>query len=244
MENPASGDAIRRLFCLVACSNLRVAYSAGTAPADRGGRWHAPGAVSKIGADLSLSYREARKVRQPSCPGVPSGGFFTIMGLITIMAAAARIPLNLPSPGTFPITRRLLVPNQAGRILMKYLCTLSFIAALATPAFAADTMSSLPADSSTVTNYYKQDVYDPSQNSIGKIDDVLIDKSGKITALMVGVGGFLGMGEKDVAFPFSAVKSEKKNDKWYLTVNETKDSLKSAAGYKYNSSTTTWSMNK
>ena len=127
---------------------------------------------------------------------------------------------------------------------MKYLCTLSFIAALATPAFAADTMSSLPADSSTVTNYYKQDVYDPSQKSIGKIDDVLIDKSGKITALMVGVGGFLGIGEKDVALPFSAVKAEKKNDKWYLTVNETKDSLKSAADYKYNSSTTTWSMTK
>jgi sporulation protein YlmC with PRC-barrel domain len=127
---------------------------------------------------------------------------------------------------------------------MKYLCALAVIASLATPAFAADTMSSLPADSSTVTNYYKQDVYDQSQNSIGKIDDVLIDKSGKITALMVGVGGFLGMGEKDVALPFSAVKGEKKNDKWYLTVNETKDSLKSAAGYKYNSSTTTWSMNK
>jgi hypothetical protein len=68
----------------------------------------------------------------------------------------------------------------------------------------------------------------------------LIDKSGKITALMIGVGGFLGMGEKDVALPFSAVKSEKKNNKWYLTVNETKDSLKSAAGYKYDSSTTTW----
>jgi hypothetical protein len=70
---------------------------------------------------------------------------------------------------------------------------------------------------------------------------VLIDKSGKITALIVGVGGFLGAGEKDVAMPFSAVSSEKKNDKWYLTVDETKDSLKNAAGYKYNSSTTSWS---
>jgi sporulation protein YlmC with PRC-barrel domain len=136
------------------------------------------------------------------------------------------------------------VQTKLGELLIKYLCALAVIASLATPAFAADTMSSLPADSSTVTNYYKQDVYDQSQNSIGKIDDVLIDKSGKITALMVGVGGFLGMGEKDVALPFSAVKGEKKNDKWYLTVNETKDSLKSAAGYKYNSSTTTWSMNK
>jgi sporulation protein YlmC with PRC-barrel domain len=94
-------------------------------------------------------------------------------------------------------------------------------------------MSSLPPDSWTVTNYYKQDVYDKGRNTVGKIDDVLIDKSGKITALIVGVGGFLGVGEKDVALPFTAVHSEKKDNKWYLTVDETKDSLKNAAGYKY-----------
>jgi len=124
---------------------------------------------------------------------------------------------------------------------MKYVFALATVAALATPAFAAQTMSSLPSDSFTITDYYKQDVYDNGQNTVGKIDDVLIDKSGKITTLIVGVGGFLGMGEKDVALPFAAVKAEKKNNKWYLTVDETKDSLKSAAGYKYDSSTTTWS---
>ena len=78
---------------------------------------------------------------------------------------------------------------------MKYVYALATIAALATPAFAAQTMSSLPSDSFTITDYYKQNVYDPSKNTVGKIDDVLIDKSGKITALIVGVGGFLGMGE-------------------------------------------------
>src|SRR6201996_9845111 len=125
---------------------------------------------------------------------------------------------------------------------MKRICVLPLLATIATPAFAADALSPLPPDSMTVTNYYKQDVYDKSQNSIGKIDDVLIDdKTGKINALIVGVGGFLGMGEKDVALPFSAVKAEKKDNKWYLTVDETKDSLKGAAGYKYDSSTTTWS---
>jgi sporulation protein YlmC with PRC-barrel domain len=123
---------------------------------------------------------------------------------------------------------------------MKSLYALATVAVLAVPAYAAQTMSSLPSDSKTVTNYYKQDVYDKNQNSVGKVDDVLIDKSGKITTLMVGVGGFLGAGEKDVALPFAAVQPEKKNDKWYLTVDETKDSLKSAAGYKYNSTTTTW----
>jgi sporulation protein YlmC with PRC-barrel domain len=123
---------------------------------------------------------------------------------------------------------------------MKNIYAIAVLAALGTPAFAAETMSSLPADSSTITNYYKQDVYDKGQNTVGKIDDVLVDKSGKITTLIVGVGGFLGAGEKDVALPFTAVKPEKKDNKWYLTVNETKDSLKTAAGYKYNSSTTTW----
>ena len=125
---------------------------------------------------------------------------------------------------------------------MKILYAFAAVAAFAaTSAFAAETMSSLPADSFTVTDYYKQDVYDNSKNTVSKIDDVLIDKSGKITALIVGVGGFLGMGEKDVALPFSAVKAEKKDNKWYLTVDGTKDSLKGAAGYKYDSSTTTWS---
>ena len=106
---------------------------------------------------------------------------------------------------------------------MKYVYALAAIAAFATPAFAAQTMSSLPPDSFTVTDYYKQDVYDQSKNTVGKIDDVLIDKSGKITALIVGVGGFLGMGEWDVALPFTAVKAEKKDNKWYLTVDETKE---------------------
>src|SRR6202022_1499113 len=54
----------------------------------------------------------------------------------------------------------------------------------------------------TVSNFYKQNVYDPSDNKIGDIDDVLIDKEGNVTALIIGVGGFLGMGEKDVAIPF------------------------------------------
>jgi sporulation protein YlmC with PRC-barrel domain len=41
----------------------------------------------------------------------------------------------------------------------------------------------------TVTNFYKQNVYDPSDNKIGEVDDVLIDKEGRVTALIIGVGG-------------------------------------------------------
>src|SRR5664279_2849193 len=93
---------------------------------------------------------------------------------------------------------------------MKYVYALATVAALATPAFAAQTMSSLPSDSFTITDYYKQDVYDKNQNTVGKIDDVLIDKSGKITALIVGVGGFLGMGEWDVALPSLPLRQKRR----------------------------------
>jgi len=111
----------------------------------------------------------------------------------------------------------------------------------ATSAFAAsEAMKAAPTDSSTITNYYKQSVYDPKQSKIGTIDDVLLDKQGKVSALIIGVGGFLGMGEKDVAVPFEAVKAEKKDGKWYLTLDETKDSLKAATGYKYDRDKTTW----
>jgi sporulation protein YlmC with PRC-barrel domain len=117
-------------------------------------------------------------------------------------------------------------------------------AALVSGAYAATTMKAAPTDSWTVTNYYKQNVYDPKEAKIGSIDDVLVDKAGKVTGLVVGVGGFLGAGEKDVIVPFTAVKSEKKNDKWYLTLDETKDSLKEAPGFKYDRASTTWVPDK
>ena len=47
------------------------------------------------------------------------------------------------------------------------------------------------------------------------------------------VGGFLGAGEKDVAVPFEAVHPTMKDKKWWLVMNTTKDSLKSAPGFKY-----------
>ena len=116
------------------------------------------------------------------------------------------------------------------------------VAALAiTSAYAATmTMKAAPSESWTVTNYYKQAVYDPKENKIGDVDDVLIDKSGKITGLVIGVGGFLGVGEKDVIVPFSAVKTTKKNDKWWLTADESKDDLKNAPGFKYDKASTAW----
>jgi PRC-barrel domain len=60
----------------------------------------------------------------------------------------------------------------------------------------------------------------------------LVDKSGRVVALIVGVGGFLGAGEKDVAVAFEAVHPTMKDKKWWQVINTPKDSLKSAPGFK------------
>jgi sporulation protein YlmC with PRC-barrel domain len=101
-------------------------------------------------------------------------------------------------------------------------------------------MTDVPPNSMPVTNFYKQNVYDPGNNKIGEVDDVLVGADGKINALVIGVGGFLGIGEKHVIVPFSAVKADRKDNKWQLVMNSTKDDLKAAPGFKYDRTNTVW----
>src|SRR5437879_2854373 len=49
-------------------------------------------------------------------------------------------------------------------------------------------------------------VYNEKNESVGSINDMLTDKDGKIVAVVIGVGGFLGVGEHLVAIPFEKVK--------------------------------------
>ena len=111
--------------------------------------------------------------------------------------------------------------------------------AFAQAANRAAVLNTLPAGV-TVTDWYKQSVYDPSDAKIGEIMDVLVTPEGNINAVIVGVGGFLGAGEKDVAVPFNAIKHTEKNGKVYLTMNATKDALKQARGFTYDKAKATW----
>lgn len=53
------------------------------------------------------------------------------------------------------------------------------------------------------TNLRGTRIYGASNENIGAINDVLISQSGQVAAVIIGVGGFLGIGEKDVAVPMS-----------------------------------------
>jgi sporulation protein YlmC with PRC-barrel domain len=107
---------------------------------------------------------------------------------------------------------------------------------------AARPLDSIPAGTMALSNWQDKNVYDPAENKIGDIKDLLVDKTGKIEAIIVSVGGFLGIGEKDVAVPFNAVYPSQRNNK--LTMNATKDTLKSAAGYRYDHSNGNWTVGR
>src|SRR5215212_4769097 len=50
------------------------------------------------------------------------------------------------------------------------------------------------------------DVYNQNDEKIGDIAEMIVDSSGKIQAVIIGVGGFLGIGERSVALPFDQIK--------------------------------------
>ncbi|MDC7785367.1 PRC-barrel domain-containing protein [Rhodoplanes sp. TEM] len=82
------------------------------------------------------------------------------------------------------------------------------------------------------------DVIGTDDAKIGDVSDVLFDKSGKVDALIVGVGGFLGIGQKDIALPVSsfqviAANSGRNNTSSdQLRLSMTKDQLQQQAEFK------------
>jgi hypothetical protein len=131
---------------------------------------------------------------------------------------------------------------------MKRVAALTVGAVLISSAALAQTMSvggtalmtNVPSSSLTVTDWYKQDIYNRADAKIGDVKDVLVGPNGQINAVIVGVGDFLGAGEKDVAVNFSSIKQTMKDNKVYLTMDTTKDALRSAPGFKYDSNKTSW----
>jgi sporulation protein YlmC with PRC-barrel domain len=78
-------------------------------------------------------------------------------------------------------------------------------AAMAIPA-AAQSNNATNQDLWRASKLVGVNVYNDKDEKLGDINEVLIDKSGKVAGLVIGVGGFLGMGEHDVMIDMSKLK--------------------------------------
>jgi hypothetical protein len=71
-----------------------------------------------------------------------------------------------------------------------------------------------------------------ANETVGEITDLAI-KNNQVDAMILSVGGFLGVGERYVAVSPASVKVGLKDNKWVATMNTTKDALKAAPEFKY-----------
>ncbi len=93
----------------------------------------------------------------------------------------------------------------------------------------------MPAQGTKASKLIGRNVQNAQGETIGEIESIYLDKDGKVDSVMVGVGGFLGMGEREVRLAWKDLNIVNNGEK--VTVNMTKDQLKSQPEYKYPNST-------
>jgi sporulation protein YlmC with PRC-barrel domain len=95
-------------------------------------------------------------------------------------------------------------------------------------------VSSQASDQWLATKFKGTDVIGSNNEKIGDLSDLLIDQNGKVVAYIIGVGGFLGIGQKDVALAPAAFQVQPASDREEIKLKlaMTKDELKNAPEFK------------
>ncbi len=80
-------------------------------------------------------------------------------------------------------------------------------------------------------DFMRSRVYNAAGERVGDVNDIVVN-DGRVSAIIVGVGGFLGIGEKEVSLTPDQVKRMVHSDgETYFTVNTTKEQLQAAPEY-------------
>lgn len=96
-----------------------------------------------------------------------------------------------------------------------------------------------PANQSLARVFLGAIVTNPEGQTVGDVNDLMFDKAGNITSVVIGVGGFLGMGEKIIAVPFSALTMGAAADGVRtISLKASKDALKLAPTFTATEKTT------
>jgi sporulation protein YlmC with PRC-barrel domain len=98
------------------------------------------------------------------------------------MAQSSAPPATTPAAPTPPAASAPAAPSASG----------SFVASATVGDWRASKLAGV-------------NIYGPDDKSVGKIDDIVLDKNGQSKLVVIAVGGVLGMGAKNVAVPFEAV---------------------------------------
>jgi len=137
----------------------------------------------------------------------------TTASVIALMAGSAFAQdTTMPEPNNPPAAQNEMAPAQGEMAPAK------------TAAYTGDI---------SVNELINKSVKNGTGETVGDINDIRIGADGNIAAVVVGVGGFLGLGEKNVALPYEQLSFTRDGDGGLLvTANVTKDSLQTAPEWK------------
>jgi len=106
---------------------------------------------------------------------------------------------------------------------------------------SASSITAQKPDQLLVSNLKGVDVMGSDDKKVGDISDLLFTKDGKVEAYLVSVGGFLGVGAKEIALTPNQIQLSQENGSWKAKVSMNKDQLAQAPNferYKEKSTTT------
>lgn len=101
-----------------------------------------------------------------------------------------------------------------------------------TAAIDRSTLKDQPIDQIRADDFIGTTIYGADDAKVGEVGDVVLSQDGKVDAVLVDVGGFLGMGEKEVALGMDNLHfMTDENGKLYLYTSLTKDALEAQPAY-------------
>lgn len=98
----------------------------------------------------------------------------------------------------------------------------------------SETMTPIPGTGTAEVKGNKligADVKNTSNEKIGDVSEVLVTTDGKVNAVIVSVGGFLGLGDRKVAMPWEQLRFSSEGSDLVVMTNATKESLKTMPEY-------------
>ncbi|MGX5843602.1 PRC-barrel domain-containing protein [Mesorhizobium sp. ArgA1] len=124
--------------------------------------------------------------------------------------------------------RKILATAATAALMSTALCTAGAHAANASKPAAQTEVVAPVTDGKLVSKIMGAAVYDSNADNatkIGDVNDIVLDKDGNAKLVVIGVGGFLGVGEKNVAYDFNKLEWVNKNGDRWLVAKTTKDEL-------------------
>jgi len=137
-------------------------------------------------------------------------------------------PMQPESPSAIPSEPNMKAPDQSSEA--KQILPDQSAKSLDKPLEqSAQFLNEQKADDILASTTIGKSAVNSQDEAIGDVNDLVTDRSGKILAALIGVGGFLGIGEKSVAVNFTDVRWQMdSNGKVFGVVQRTKDQLTQA----------------